>query len=222
MPFNLFGKKKEVAPPPVDVNTAIEKQKRILDAMEKRYSYLEKQKTTQTEEARRYIQQGNKRSAMSSLKRRKMIEQQLAQLDGTRHNLETQMNALQNCAFQSELVSAFVEGANVLKAVNVDVEDVHDKIDEARDIMERAQETADALAQPLFDTGYGYGDDDLMDELNQLSEEVATTELMGLTDTSSKFKSPATSQPAAPQPSKSLTESAAVDDELNRLKELLA
>ncbi|KAL0226417.1 hypothetical protein P9112_013741 [Eukaryota sp. TZLM1-RC] len=185
MPFNLFGKKKQSSSSSQggsDVNSVIEKQRTTLESLEKRCTFLEKKRDALAAEARKHVAAGNKRNAMSVLRRKKTLEGQLQQLDGARHNIESQMAVLEGTATQRMVMDAFSEGTSALKSMhgNLDADAVHDQMDEFRDVMETAQEAADAISQPLFDTGMD--EDDLMAELNELEGEVAEQEFINLNE----------------------------------------
>jgi len=184
----LFGKKKS-APPPKE---SIAKLRETLDLLEKRQQFLQKKIDGQNAEAKKYMQQKNKRAALIALKRRKTYEAQYEKIGGAMQTIETQVMTLENANVSVQAIGAMKEGARAMKGIHkeMDIDNVEDTMDEIREQMDIANEISDAIAQPLG--GEVYDDDELLDELEQLEQEGLDEQLL------TANKTPAVSLPNAP------------------------
>lgn len=111
---------------------------------------------------------------MQALKRKKRIEKQLQQLDGTISTVEFQREALENASTNTEVMNVMSVAARALKGVHkdMDVDKVHDLMDEVAEQHEVANEIGDAISRPV-----GMGADIDEDELNAELEELAQEEI---------------------------------------------
>ena len=57
-------------------------------------------------------------AATAALKRKKVTEQQLEQLQGTRFQLEMQINTLESASFNAETMAAMKKAASALKDIH--------------------------------------------------------------------------------------------------------
>ena len=77
----------------------------------------------------------DKRGAMFQLKRKKMLEKNLASLQGMRLNIEQQIMTLESAATTSVMVDSLVDARNEMTRINAKVnvdnlEDLRDDLDE--------------------------------------------------------------------------------------------
>merc|ERR1711997_742630 len=114
----------------------------------------------------------NKRVALAALKRKKRYEQQLQQIDGTLTTIEQQRNVLENANTNTEVLKNMGEASKALKAAhkNMDVDQVHDMMDNIAEQQDVAKEISEAISNPVA-FGQEYDDDELEAELNDLEEE---------------------------------------------------
>eukprot|EP01116_Phalansterium_solitarium_P003312 TRINITY_DN14137_c0_g1_i1.p1 TRINITY_DN14137_c0_g1~~TRINITY_DN14137_c0_g1_i1.p1 ORF type:complete len:221 (+),score=31.18 TRINITY_DN14137_c0_g1_i1:143-805(+) len=199
----LFGSKKK-APPPKE---SIAKLRETLDMLEKREGFLQKKADAEIANAKKFMQQKNKRAALMCLKRKKTYEAQMEKLSGARMTIETQVMALEGANVNMETIKAMKAGAASLKGIHQDmnIDQVDDVMDDIREQMDLATEISDAISQPLG--GEVYDEDELLNELEELEQESLDEQFLGGLNKapavpSGKLPVAATPSPAA-APSKS-------------------
>lgn len=172
----LFGgKPNDKAPTPQE---AIQKLRDIEETLTKKSDYLEKKIDEELKIAKQNAQK-NKRAAMQALKRKKRIEKQLQQLDGTLSTVEFQREALENASTNTEVMTVMSVAARALKGVhkNMDVDKVHDLMDEVAEQHEVANEIGDAISRPVG-IGAEIDEDELNAELEELAQEDIDNQLL--------------------------------------------
>lgn len=173
---NLFGgKSKAKAPSPGE---AIQKLREVEETLTKKQEYLEKKRD---EELLIIKKNGtkNKRVSLQALKRKKRIEKQLEQIDGTLTTIEYQREALENANTNTEVLKIMGSAAKALKNAHddMDIDKVEDLMDEVRDQQMIADEISNVISNPIgFDTGVD--EDDLMKELEDLEQEEIDKKLL--------------------------------------------
>lgn len=181
----LFGGKKEEAPSTSD---AIQKLRTTQDLLIKKQEYLEKQIDDLMLVARKNASK-NKRVALQALKKKKRLEKTLQQVDGTLTTLELQKDALEGANTNAAVLISMKEAAEALKNAhkNLDVDKVHDIMDDIAEQHDVANEISNAISNPV-----GFGEDIDEDELTRELEELETEELeKGLIDVPGPTKLPA-------------------------------
>ncbi|CAG2114972.1 unnamed protein product [Medioppia subpectinata] len=184
-----------------------------------RLTYLEKKIETEVEIIRKNGTR-NKKVSLQALKRKKRLESQLQQIDGTLTTLESQRISLENANTNVQVLQSMKYGADALKvAQNTigDVDRVQDVMDDIREQQELAQEISDLISNPV---GFGQdvGDDDeLLQELEELEQQELDQQLLS-TD---RLPSVPTAQPL-PSHSRTKTKAKFKESEEmdNTLKEL--
>ncbi|XP_046843437.1 charged multivesicular body protein 4c-like [Xenia sp. Carnegie-2017] len=167
--FGAGPSKKEHGP---STQEAIQRLRTTEEMLQKKSDYLEKKIDSETNIARSNASK-NKRAALNALKRKKALEKQLAQIDGTLSTIEFQRQALENSNTNTEVLSSMKYAASALKqAQQLDVDDVHDMMDDISEQHEIANEIASAISNPI-----GFGVDIDEDELNAELEELEQEEL---------------------------------------------
>ena len=168
----FFGKKKkETGPTPDQVSEGLSAK---IEQLNKRVEHIEKQGAEEQRKAVQFAKAKNKRKAMECLKRKKLFENQSAQLTQIISNLETQQFQIQQAALNA---SVFKEYQNSTIAIKNAMGDLNsDKIEEIRDEMDEAQATlqdlTDMISQPI---GASVDEGELEDEfagLLEMDEEV--------------------------------------------------
>eukprot|EP00117_Sycon_ciliatum_P003021 scpid87398/ scgid7986/ Charged multivesicular body protein 4c; Chromatin-modifying protein 4c len=124
----------------------------------------------------------NKRVAIQALKRKKRLEKQLQQIDGTLSTIEFQRDSLENAASNTAVLQSMGFAAEALKAAHkdLDVDKVHDMMDDIAEANELHQEISDVISAPA---GFGQEDldeDDLLAELEEMEQEEIEEKLISI------------------------------------------
>lgn len=137
----------------------------------KKQDYLESRIQRELALARTHGQR-NKRAALQALKRKKRLEKQLAQIDGTLSTIEFQREALENSHTNAEVLRNMGLAARAMKAVheNMDLNKIDDLMQEITEQQDVAQEISDAFSQRIG-LDDGFDEDELMAELEELEQE---------------------------------------------------
>jgi charged multivesicular body protein 4 len=166
--MNLFGKKKQsaAAPAPSPMDT-IKVLRDNLVVLEKREEHIQKKLDQALSEAKLKAQKKDKNGALFALKRKKMYEQEISKLQGTRITLDAQILAIESAAVNIETFRAMNTGKNAMKAMrgNIDsdtVDEMMDDLQEEKDIHDAISEAISRPGQELFD------DEELLNELAEL------------------------------------------------------
>ncbi|KAF7495027.1 Charged multivesicular body protein 4b [Sarcoptes scabiei] len=172
---NLFGKSKKAAPSPGE---AIQKLRDVEEMLTKKQEFLEKKRD---EELLIIKKNGtkNKRVSLQALKRKKRIEKQLEQIDGTLTTIEYQREALENANTNTEVLKIMGGAAKALKQAhdNMDIDKVEDLMDEVREQQQIADEISNVISNPIgFERDVD--EDDLMKELEELEQEEIDKQLL--------------------------------------------
>lgn len=213
--FKRSKSKKNKENVPVDTQTAILKLRETERMLEKKQEYLEMKIERETATAKKNVKT-NKRIALQALKRKKRLEKQLSQIDGTLSTIEFQRDALESSNTNNEVIKNMAFAAKALKQVHqvLDVDDVHDTMDE---IHEQSQ-IAEEISQAITSVGTNdFDDGDLELELEELAQEELEKSLL-------KIKKPDVSRLPNVPSSRPLgrRNDRIEDDEFAELKELEA
>merc|ERR1712055_657037 len=114
----------------------------------------------------------NKRAALQALKRKKRYDSQLQQIDGTLSTIEMQREALEGANTNTAVLTTMNDAAKALKKANadLDVDEVHDMMDDIAEQQDVAKEISEAISSPVA-FGQDFDEDELEAELNDLEEE---------------------------------------------------
>jgi len=215
----MFGSSKPAKPPAPTVDQAIQKNKQVLEQMDKKLLLLNHnyEQTKQNAKKLHAASRGKKDNPRltAALKKMKQIEGQIGTLEAQRSNLEAQMTTLDNLEMNKMMVDA-VNTANVAaKAAmegSLNPDQVADVVDDAADIQEDMEEVATVLAEPMGANAL-LDEDDLYDEFladledeEGLGEQTTTQPVLPQVSNVSPFPEVATGPIAAPA-------AAAEDDE---------
>merc|ERR1712076_133617 len=103
---------------------------------------------------------------------KKRYEKQLQQIDGTLTTLEQQREALESANTNTAVLQTMNVAAKALKKAHadMDVDQVHDMMDDIAEQHDVAKEISEAISNPV---GFGqdFDEDDLLEELNELEAE---------------------------------------------------
>lgn len=215
----VFGGKKEA---PVSTTAeAIQKLRETEDMLIKKQDFLESKIELELKTARQHGTK-NKRAAFQALKRKKRYEKQLQQIDGTLSTIEMQREALESANTNTAVLTTMKSAADALKAAHqhMDVDQVHDMMDDIAEQQDVAKEISDAISNPVA-FGQDIDEDELEKELEELEQEQLDKELLGIEPTDELPAVPATALPNAPTvPTRTRTKAKPEEDD--DLKELEA
>jgi len=198
---------------------AIQELRRVEDILFKKQEYLESKVKDELMTIKTHGMK-NKRLSLQALKRKKRLETQLAQIDGTLTTIEYQREALENANTNTEVLKIMGTAAKALKAThnNMDIDKVEDLMDEVREQQQIAEEISNVISNPI---GFGQDvdEDELMKELEEMEQEELDRQLLdtepvtALPSVPSHEPAAAASVPAAASRSKAKDD----DDELAEL-----
>ncbi|KAJ8041516.1 Charged multivesicular body protein 4b [Holothuria leucospilota] len=204
------GKKKEVGPSSAE---GIQKLRETEELLTKKQEFLEKQIADQVKIARQNAASKNKRAALNALKKKKRLEKNLQQIDGTLSTIEFQREALENANTNTEVLKNMGYAAKALKsAQTLGVEDVDDMMADIQEQMELANEISQVISEPQ---GFGQDvdEDELLAELEELEQEEFDQKMLDV-DVELPELPEAPSEPIAREKKKEKTE----DDDLRELE----
>lgn len=137
--------------------------------MTKKQDYLEKRIEQELMIAKKHGTK-NKRAALQALKRKKRLEQQLTQIDGTLSTIEFQREALENSHTNTEVLKNMGMAANAMKKVheNMDLDKIDDLMQDITEQQDVAKEISNAISGPF---GEVFDEDELLAELEELEQE---------------------------------------------------
>jgi len=212
--FGTSGKKGDQMPTPQE---AIQKLRETEDMLMKKQDFLEKKIGQEIATAKRHGTK-NKRLALHALKRKKQYEKQLGQIDGTLSTIEFQREALENASTNTEVLSVMGTAAKALKNAHnhMDVDKVHDLMDDIAEQQQVADELTNAISNPI---GFGHDvdEDELMAELETLEHEELDSKMLSVGPTPKLPEVPAES--LGPQKQKATkAKQKDDDDELRQLE----
>jgi len=193
--------------------------------LEKRENLLAKKIASELDKARALSRQGNKRSALQCLKRKKLYEQQIESLAQHQLKLQEQVIMLEGSKATAETFGALRSGAGAMKqlAKETNVEDVDATMDMINEQTDKMRQVQEALGQPMG-LAAEIDEDELEEELAELDaldveDKLLERELEGELEGTTMPSVPLPTVPIAPQ--KSPRKSSALDaDEDAELKAL--
>ncbi|CAH0550386.1 unnamed protein product [Brassicogethes aeneus] len=167
----LFGGSKEKAAP--TTGEAIQKLRETEDMLFKKQDFLEKKIQQEIVTAKANASK-NKRAAIQALKRKKRYEKQLTQIDGTLTTIEMQREALEGANTNTAVLTTMANAAEAMKHAHkfMDVDQVHDMMDDIAEQQDLSNEISNAISNPV-----GFGDDMDEDELEKELEDLEQEDL---------------------------------------------
>ena len=167
--FGKLFKKKEESKTTAE---AIQDLRQNEDMLLKKQEFLEKKIDSEIEIARKNAKT-NKRLALTALKRKKRYEKQLQQIDGTLTTIEQQREALEAANINTTVLKGMDSAAKALKNAHKDmnVDNVHDMMDDIAEQQDVAKEISDAISQPTAFANE-FDEDELEEELENLQLEL--------------------------------------------------
>ncbi|XP_030375256.1 charged multivesicular body protein 4b isoform X1 [Scaptodrosophila lebanonensis] len=174
----MFGGKKEVAP---TTGEAIQKLRETENMLIKKQEFLESKIEEELNTARKNASKNKRELALQALKKKKRLEKQLQQIDGTLSTIEMQREALESANTNTAVLTTMKDAADALKLAhkNMDVDKVHDMMDDIAEQQDVAKEISDAISNPVA-FGADLDDEDLERELDELEQENFDKEIIGI------------------------------------------
>ncbi len=119
-------------------------------------------------------------AATAALRQKKVYENELDRIAGTRMTLETQVNAIESANMNLETMTAMRKGAEALKQIHgsLNIDKVDATMDSIREQMDLTNEISDAISNPVG-MGADIDEDELKDELDELEQEELNDRLVG-------------------------------------------
>uniref|UniRef100_A0A1I8MSQ5 Snf7 n=1 Tax=Musca domestica TaxID=7370 RepID=A0A1I8MSQ5_MUSDO len=178
----MFGGKKEQAP---TTGEAIQKLRETENMLIKKQEFLETKIEEELNIARKNASKNKREMALQALKKKKRLEKQLQQIDGTLSTIEMQREALESANTNTAVLTTMKNAADALKAAhqNMDVDKVHDMMDDIAEQQDVAREISDAISNPVA-FGADIDDEDLERELDELEQENFDKEIIGIPEPS--------------------------------------
>lgn len=148
---------------------AIHKLRETEEMLTKKQAYLEQRIQQELATAKKHGTK-NKRAALQALKKKKRLEEQLKQIDGTLSTIEFQREALENSHTNTEVLKNMGYAAKAMKKVHesIDVNNIEDLMLDIGEQQDIAREISEAISGPVGDA---YDEDELLAELAELEEE---------------------------------------------------
>lgn len=139
------------------------------ELLTKRRNLLEKKIAHELERAKELTRQGNKRAALMALKKKKLYETQLEQVENNILRVNEQQVGLENLRATVETVDALRTGAHAGKATmqEMKIDDVDKVWDEINDQTDQMRQIQDAMAQPIG-AAADIDEDELLGELEEM------------------------------------------------------
>uniref|UniRef100_A0A0N5AHI2 Charged multivesicular body protein 4b n=1 Tax=Syphacia muris TaxID=451379 RepID=A0A0N5AHI2_9BILA len=191
---SIFGGGKKAAATAEGPQDAIQKLRETEEMLIKKQEFLEKKIAAEVATARKHGTK-NKRVALHALKRKKQFEKQLEHIDGVLNTLEYQKVALENASTNAEVLHVMKGATDALKSAhnNMDVDQVHDLMEEIADQQEVANEIAEAISSPAgFEQDVD--EDELLKELEELEQEDLDKQLLNVGPAVSTLPEPPTTE----------------------------
>uniref|UniRef100_A0A3Q2V8G6 Charged multivesicular body protein 4C n=1 Tax=Haplochromis burtoni TaxID=8153 RepID=A0A3Q2V8G6_HAPBU len=176
---NLFkGGSKHKSKGNPSAQEAIHKLRETEEMLTKKQDYLEKKIEQEIAIAKKHGTK-NKRAALQALKRKKRLEQQLTQIDGTLSTIEFQREALENSHTNTEVLKNMGYAAKAMKKIheNTDLGKIDDLMADITEQQDVAQEISDAISRPSGET---FDEDELLAELEELEQEDLEESMMSM------------------------------------------
>jgi len=210
--MSYFGGRRD---PKLSSRDAIVTLRQQLQMIEKKEEYLQKKVEEEVKKARANAVT-NKPVATAALRRKKATELEIDRLQGTRFQLETQVNTLESASFNAETMAAMKKAAGALKDIHgkLTIDKVDATMADIQEHMQVANEVSEAISSSNY-AGMEIDEDELKQELAELEQEDLNRRLEGAEHV--PVHHPAGSSRVAEPPSRT-----AEEDEEAALKELQA
>ncbi|KAL6299725.1 Snf7-domain-containing protein [Sparassis latifolia] len=174
--MSYFGGRRDAKQSSRDAIVTLRQQLQMID---KKEEYLQKKIDEELKKARANAV-ANKAAATAALRRKKATEQELERLQGTRFQLEMQVNTLESASFNAETMSAMKKAASALKDIHgkLSIDKVDTTMSDIQEQTQLANEVSEAISTSTY-TGVDIDEDELKNELAELEQDELNERLMG-------------------------------------------
>ncbi|KAH9938322.1 Snf7-domain-containing protein [Fomitopsis serialis] len=174
--MGYFGGRRDAKQSSRDAIVTLRQQLQLID---KKEEYLQKKIDEEMKKARANAVT-NKQAATAALRRKKATEQELERLQGTRFQLEMQVNTLESASFNAETMAAMKKASGALKDIHgkLTIDRVDTTMAEIQDQTQLANEVSEAISANTY-SGIDIDEDELKAELAGLEDEELDKRLMG-------------------------------------------
>ena len=148
--------------------STIDRLKESVDIIERKQLIIDSKIIQMIKEAINKNKIGNKKSALFALKRKKLYEKELNNLDSIRSNLELKIMNLETLLINLEVFSTLRLAATQMKTINheIDIDSLDNTLDDLQEGLSITDEISSILTQPIVPETFD--EDELMDELNEI------------------------------------------------------
>lgn len=108
--MRLFGKKKKKEMTPEQTLAAMENLRNTVEDINKRSTLLQNKAKNELQQALQKKKQGDKSGALVCLKRKKMYENEVTKLEGSRMNLEQQLFSIEAGSMNKNIFDGLYQG----------------------------------------------------------------------------------------------------------------
>ena len=194
--WNIFQKKKRVSAADKNATPAetIGKLRSSIENAEKREAFLQHKMHNLVQDAKMKMAKGDKRGALSILKRKKMYQSELEKTENVKMTLEMQAMQLESATHNQETLRTMQSGNSAMKRLRkaFGIDKVDEVMDDIREEADLAQEISTAIATPI--DPYMMDDDELLKELNEFEEGPTATKASSFSSMFSMPRLPRKSQ----------------------------
>lgn len=170
--WNIFRKNKRVSAADKNASPSetINKLREAIENAEKRETFIQHKIDNLVQEARTKMARGDKRGALSLLKRKKMYQAESEKLENVKMTLEVQAMQLESATHNQETARTMQSGNSAMKRIRkaFGIDKVDKLMDDIREEADLAQEIGSAIASPV--DPYMMDEDELLRELNELED----------------------------------------------------
>lgn len=165
----------------------------------RRRDFIEKKGQQELVQAKVKSKKGDKKGALTHLKRKKMYEKEVEKINAGILNLEQQVLSIESSSVTVDIVNAMKTGKNAMQTITaqINVDDVTDLQDDIADLQQQQEQINDVISTPIG--GMDADEDELANELAELETAGLEEELSSLPAVPAA-KAPAGKAPAAKSP----------------------
>lgn len=158
---------------------AIQKLGETEELLQKRAALLQKKIDAELERAKQFTRDKNKKSALLALKKKKMYEGQLEQVENSILRVNEEQLMLENTRTQMETLAALKGAADATKHTikELHIENVDKVLDDINEQSDQLRMVQDALNNPLG-AAADLDEDELLGELEELEAEALDSQLL--------------------------------------------
>lgn len=168
--WRLFGRKKPKEPEVPKHIEAIIKIQSTIDLLHKKQKFIGTKIDREIRLAKD-LAKTNRKAALAALKRKRMYDDQVNQMENTIFNLQTQKISIEGSTLNMEVFNVMKEGSEAMKHIHgqISIDDVDDIILDVQDQMDISNEIGRAISQTVSTDVFD--EDELEKELMELANE---------------------------------------------------